>query len=273
MARSSRFDFDFDRRFVTFPRPTRALLVDVVHDSGNCDYLVWFLLIWTRFVIFHFMKSEGAFTRSTHDKRNNILWTGTDNLWNHKVTNRSRGRTLRGAACMCRICNGDHVFLECSVKKEKKETAPQKVSHSLPHCVHPCDRRLSRRWKLFMVHTSRCPLLLCPGNWDVNELLNAPPTLPRTMAPSITACHTLLHGLKSHSELHRFPPNFTLVFRRCQPWRWSLFTFKKWQKWSEWMEVVQIWCNYCMWMPIRGIVFCRGIYQPHYSYVPSCLLI
>ena len=50
---------------------------------------------------------------------------------NHKSTNRSPRRTLRVAACKCRICNGARVFLECSVKKGEKETAPQKISHSL----------------------------------------------------------------------------------------------------------------------------------------------
>ena len=65
--------------------------------------------------------------------------------------------------------------------------------------------------------------LCCSGNWDVNELLNAPPTLPPSkdsLPPPMMACHTLLHGLKSHSERLLFWCCWISlsISTPCRPW-------------------------------------------------------
>ena len=78
---------------------------------------------------------------------------------NHKSTNRSPRWTLRVAACKCRICNGAHVFLECSVKNGEKETAPQKISLSLSLSSHVTCRLTELQSEVKIIYGPHVPHL------------------------------------------------------------------------------------------------------------------
>ena len=134
-------------------------------------------------------------------------------MWNissHKFSNRSQHhnrRTLRVAgASVAFVWNGADVFLECSVKKE---TLLHKRSVHCPLCppmachamwlVAASVRGENYLWCTRPFLPSSSPLFRQLRRQRAVECYLTPskPRTPFLLPPSIMACHTLLHGLKS----------------------------------------------------------------------------